>query len=168
MIELKSRYIMPLKRRRLGITDYRKRLALIKGGLPRAVIRKSLMHTNVDIIEYVEKGDRVIAHGGTVELKKFGWKNPTGNIPSSYLAGYLAGIRAKKKGIKKVNADLGRQKIVKGSRLMASIQGLIDSGLKLPVDKKLLPPKDRISGKHLKNLPEDAINAVKKAMEESL
>lgn len=165
---MKSRHIMPLKRRRLNITDYRKRLALIKSDLPRAVIRKSLKNTNVDIAEYDAKGDRIVAHGGTVELKKFGWKSPTGNTPSSYLAGYLVGIRAKKKGIKKVNVDLGRQKVVKGSRLMASIQGLIDSGLKVPVEKKLLPKKDRVMGKHLKGIPEDGVNSVKKAMEESL
>lgn len=165
---MRSRYVMPLKRRRLKKTDYRKRLALIKGGIPRAVIRKSIKNTNVDIVEYRSSGDMVLAHGNTVELKKYGWKSPTGNIPSSYLAGYLSGIRAKKKGVKKVNADLGRQRVIKGSKLMASIQGILDSGVKIPVSKKFLPKKDRLTGKHLKTIEENSIDAVKKAMEESL
>jgi len=166
--DVKSRYIMPLKRRRLKKTDYRKRLGLIKGGLPRAVIRKSLMNMNVDIAEYAVNGDRIVAHGSTIELKKFGWKSPTGNTPASYLAGYLVGLRAKKKGIKKVIVDMGRQKVVKGGKLMASVQGLVDSGLKVPVDKKFLPKKDRLYGKHLKTVAENSIDEVKKAMEESL
>jgi large subunit ribosomal protein L18 len=164
---MKSRYVMPLKRRRLKKTDYKKRLGLIKGGLPRAVIRKSIKNMRVDIAEYAVSGDKIIAHGCTVELKKYGWKSPTGNTPSSYLAGYLAGLRAKKKGIKKVNADLGRQKVIKGSKLMASIQGLIDSGVKVPVSKKFLPHNDRITGKHLKTIEENSVETVKKAMEES-
>ncbi len=167
MTEANSRYVMPLKRRRLQRTDYRKRLALIKGGMPRAIIRKSLNNMRVDIAEYKAEGDKILAHGCTVELKKYGWKSPTGNIPSAYLAGYLSGLRAKKKGIEKVIADLGRQKVIKGSRIMASIQGLVDAGVKVPVDKKFLPPKERIEGKHLKTISEEAVNSAKKAMEES-
>ncbi|MCL4334194.1 MAG: 50S ribosomal protein L18 [Candidatus Thermoplasmatota archaeon] len=165
---MKSRYIMPLKRRRLKKTDYRKRLALVKSGMPRAVIRKSIKNMLVDIAEYETKGDRIIAHASTVELKKFGWESPTGNTPSAYLAGYLVGLKAKKKGVKKVIVDLGRQKVVKGGKLMASVQGLVDSGIKVPVDKKFLPHKDRLAGKHLKTIKENAIEQVKKAMEESL
>lgn len=164
---MRSRYVMPLKRRRLKKTDYRKRLALIKGGVPRAVIRRSLKNMQVDIAEYAISGDRIVAHGSTIELKKFGWKSPTGNTPSSYLAGYLVGLRAKKKGIKKVIVDLGRQKVVKGGRLMAGVQGLVDSGLKVPVDKKFLPHKDRLAGKHLKTIIENSMDEVKKSMEES-
>lgn len=165
---MRSRYVMPLKRRRLQMTDYRKRLALIKSGIPRAVIRKSLKNMKVDITEYNVSGDKVVAHGCTVELKKYGWNSPTGNIPSAYLAGYLSGIKAKRKGIKKVIVDFGRQKVVKGSRIMASVSGLVDSGVKVPVDKKFLPHKDRTAGKHLKTIPEETISSAKKAMEESL
>ncbi|MGC8546655.1 MAG: 50S ribosomal protein L18 [Thermoplasmata archaeon] len=163
-----SRYIMPLKRRRLNITDYRKRLALIKTGVPRAVIRKSLKNMKVDIVEYRPSGDRVLAHGCTVELKKFGWKGPTGNTPAAYLSGYLAGLRAKSKGIERVYVDMGRQKVIKGSKLMASVKGLIDSGVEVPVDKKFLPSEDRIVGKHLETVAEGSVKSVKKAMEELL
>ncbi len=164
---MNSRYIMPLKRRRLQKTDYRKRLALIKSDSPRAIIRKSLKNMQVDIAEYAVNGDRIVAHGSTVELKKFGWTSPTGNMPASYLAGYLVGIRAKKKGIKHVVVDLGRQKVIRGNKLMASVQGMLDSGLKVPVSKKFLPHKDRLAGKHLKTVQENSIEQVKKAMEES-
>lgn len=163
-----SRYIIPLKRRRLNLTDYRKRLALIKTGVPRAVIRKSLKNMKVDIIEYRPSGDRVLAHGCTVELKKFGWKGPTGNTPAAYLSGYLAGLRAKRKGIQRVYVDLGRQKVIKGNKLMASVKGLIDSGVEVPVDEDYLPSEDRIMGKHLESVGEGSVNSVKKAMEELL
>ncbi len=163
-----SRYIMPLKRRRLNITDYKNRLALIKTGVPRAVIRKSLKNMRVDVVEYRPSGDRVLAHGCTVELKKFGWKGPSGNTPAAYLSGYLAGLRAKRKGIERVYVDLGRQSIVKGSKLMASIKGLIDSGIEVPVDEEFLPSDDRILGKHLESVPEGSVASVKKAMEELL
>jgi len=33
----------------------------------------------------------VLAHAGTIELKKFGWKGGTGNLPAAYLAGFLDG-----------------------------------------------------------------------------
>ena len=42
------------KRKRLGITDYKKRLSLLLSNKPRLVIRKSLKHINVQIIEYKE------------------------------------------------------------------------------------------------------------------
>ncbi len=163
-----SRYIMPLKRRRLNKTDYRKRLALIKTGVPRAVIRKSLIHMRVDIVEYRPSGDRVISHGCTIELKKYGWKGPTGNIPSAYLAGYMSGLRAKKKGITKAHADLGLQKPVKGGRLMAAIKGLIDAGLEVPVDEDMLPDESHLKGEHLNSLDSKSVEVVKKAMEELL
>ncbi len=163
-----SRYIMPLKRRRLNITDYRKRLALIKTGVPRAVIRKSLSNIRVDVVEYRPSGDRVLAHGSTIELKKFGWKAPTSNTPSAYLAGYLAGLRAKKGGIIRLHVDLGRQRVVKGSKLMASVKGLLDSGIEVPVDKDFLPDEDRLKGKHLESIAEGSVVSVKKAMEELL
>jgi large subunit ribosomal protein L18 len=163
-----GKYVMPLKRRRLLKTDYSKRLALVKSGLPRAVIRKSLKHMRVDIAEYGESGDRIISHGCTVELKKFGWKSPTGNTPSSYLAGYLAGLRARKKGVEKVVVDLGRQKVVKGSKLLASIKGIRDAGIEVPADEDFFPDDSRIQGKHLKTVGENEVDRVKKLMEESL
>jgi Ribosomal protein L18 len=163
-----SRYIMPLKRRRLNKTNYRKRLALVKTGVPRAVIRKSLKHTRVDIVEYRPSGDRVVSHGCTIELKKFGWKAPTGNLPSAYLAGYMSGLRARKKGITKVYADLGLQKVVKGGRLMAAIKGLLDAGIEIPVDEDLLPDESHLKGEHLESVDNKSIEIVKKAMEELL
>ncbi|MGC8644763.1 MAG: 50S ribosomal protein L18 [Thermoplasmata archaeon] len=165
---MNSRYIMPLKRRRLLKTDYSKRLALVKSGIPRAVIRRSLKHMRVDIAEYGESGDRIVTHGCTVELKKFGWKSPTGNTPSSYLAGYLTGLRARKKGVEKVVVDLGRQKVVKGSKLMACVKGMIDAGLEVPANEELFPDESRIQGKHLKTVGESEVERVKKVMEESL
>ncbi|MEM2056016.1 MAG: 50S ribosomal protein L18 [Thermoplasmatales archaeon] len=163
-----TRYVMPLKRRRLMKTDYSKRLALIKSGIPRAVIRRSLQHSLVNITEFNEDGDRVLVHASTIDLKKFGWKAPTGNTPAAYLAGYLAGLRAKKKGIEKVIVDLGMQNVVKGSRLVSCVKGLRDAGLIVPFDEELFPDESRILGKHLRTVDEKGVEEVKKIMEGSL
>ncbi|MEM3256000.1 MAG: 50S ribosomal protein L18, partial [Thermoplasmatales archaeon] len=104
----------------------------------------------------------------TIDLKKFGWKAPTGNTPAAYLAGYLAGLRAKKKGIEKVIVDLGMQNVVKGSRLVSCVKGLRDAGLIVPFDEELFPDESRILGKHLRTVDEKGVEEVKKMMEGSL
>ena len=47
----------------------------------------------------------------------------TSNIPAAYLTGYLCGLRARKKGIKKAVLDLGLERVVKGSRIFAALAG---------------------------------------------
>ena len=54
------RYKVPFRRRREAKTNYRHRLKLLKSGLPRAVVRKSLKHTTVQFIKY----DRDITERG--------------------------------------------------------------------------------------------------------
>ena len=95
-----ARRRVAFRRRREGRTDYRRRLRLLRAGMPRAVVRKSLNQTVVQVISYDEKGDRVLASAVSVELKDFGWTGRTGNVPSAYLTGLLAGRRAATKGIK--------------------------------------------------------------------
>ena len=51
-------------------------------------------------MEYHPEGDRVVTYAHSMELKKFGWKKNSGNIPSAYLVGLLLGKRAKEKGTK--------------------------------------------------------------------
>ncbi|MEM0128049.1 MAG: 50S ribosomal protein L18 [Thermoplasmatales archaeon] len=165
---MNSKHVMPLKRRRLMKTDYSKRLAFVKSGIPRAIIRRSLKHSLVNIAEFNETGDKILVHGSTIELKKFGWTSPTGNTPAAYLAGYLAGIRAKKKGIDRVIIDLGVQKVVKGSRILSCVKGLRDAGLSIPFEDGLFPDESRILGKHLKTVETEKVEQVKKLMEESL
>ena len=52
---------MHFSRRRRGVTDYRKRLALLKSGIPRAVVRFTNAKIMVQITEFASQGDRVLA-----------------------------------------------------------------------------------------------------------
>ena len=84
------------KRRREQKTDYKKRLALLKSGVPRLVIRKSLENMRVQIVSFNPSGDKTVASAFSAELGEFGWKGGNGNLPAAYLTGLLAGLRAKR------------------------------------------------------------------------
>ena len=149
MPKITARYKMPHKRRLRKKTDYLVRLKLVKSGLPRAVIRKSLENINIQIIKWEPSGDKVISSTSSKHLSKFGWKAPCGNIPAAYLTGLLAGFRAKEKGLERAVLDIGLQSSTKGSRLYAALKGLIDSGLSIPHNEKILPSEERITGQHI-------------------
>lgn len=140
---------MPHKRRRMQKTDYRKRLALLKSGKPRLVIRKSLENMRVQLAEFGRGGDITVASAVSSELAALGWKSGNGNLPAAYLTGLLAGVRAKKAGVKEAVLDLGLQTSTKGSRIYASLKGVIDAGMALPHSKDILPTDERLSGKHI-------------------
>lgn len=142
---------VPHKRRSLQKTDYRKRLALVKSGKPRLVIRKSLENMRVQVISYSESGDKVIASAFSPELDRFGWKMGKGNLPAAYLTGLLGGVRAKKANIKEAVLDLGLQTSTKGSRIYAALKGVVDAGLSVPHSEEVLPSEERIMGKHIQN-----------------
>ncbi len=142
-------YQVKFRRRRELKTDYRKRLALLKGRKPRLVVRKSNNAMTVEVISYEEKGDKVNAFFTSLALKKMGWNGHTGNLPAAYLAGYACAKRALKAGVKEAVLDIGLLSPVHGSRVFASLKGAIDAGLKIPADEKVFPSAQRISGKHI-------------------
>ena len=149
------------KRKKLGKTDYRKRLRLLLANKPRLVVRKSLKNILGQIVEYGDKGDKVILSAHSSELKKYGWEGNKGNIPSSYLVGLLVGTKAKKKDIKELILDMGLQNSVKGSRIYALLKGCIDAGLNIPHSKDILPIEDRIKGKHIEKFDANKFEEVK-------
>ena len=142
-------YTVPFRRKREGKTDYKARLGLLKSGKPRLVVRRSLKNILAQIVQYQPKGDVVLVSAHSNELKKFGWKLHRGNTSSAYLVGLLLGEKAKKLKIKEVVLDLGLQQSVKGTSLYAVVKGSIDAGLNVPCDKGILPPDDRLQGKHI-------------------
>lgn len=145
-----------MRRRREGKTDYRKRLALLKSGKPRAVVRKTLTKTMVQIIEYGSEGDRVIASVISPQLASHGWKHSFCNTPASYLTGLLAGKKALGKGIKEAVLDIGLSVAVKGSKDFAVLKGLLDAGMNIPHGEKILPKQEGFSGAFIhEGLPED-------------
>ena len=85
---------VPFRRRRQGRTDYRRRLRLLRSGLARAVVRKSLNQTQVQIVSYGEGGDRVLVSAVGAELRELGWTGGTGNVPAAYLVGLVIALLA--------------------------------------------------------------------------
>ena len=146
------RYRVPFRRRREGKTDYRARKALILSKLPRIVARGSLKHMIVQVVKAKTEGDEVLTSTHSKELiKKFGWKGSCGNIPAAYLTGFLCGLKALEKGIKKAILDIGLRTPSRGSRVFAVLKGLIDAGVEIPHGEEKLPDESRISGEHVAN-----------------
>ena len=143
------RYSVPFRRRREERTDYKLRKALITSGKPRAVVRVSNRFVYVQITDAEPSGDLVRAAASSRELSKLGWKGGTGNLPAAYLTGELAGRRAVAKGVKEAILDIGLKSSSKGSKLYATLKGLVDSGLKVPHSPDNLPPDERIAGGHV-------------------
>jgi len=141
------------KRKREGKTDYKIRLKLLTSKKPRLVIRKSLKNIIAQITLYDQKGDKVVTSAHTNELKKLGWKFSRSNLPAAYLLGKLIGKKAISKNIKEAILDIGLSPSVKGSIFYAVLKGAVDSGLKIPCSKEILPSEDRIKGKHIQNKP---------------
>ena len=135
-----------LKRKRLGITDYRKRLALLKSGKPRLVVRKTNANIVVQVVKYSPEGDRVVATADVRSLMKLGWRAGA-NTPAAYLVGYLAGKLARERKVREAVLDIGRHRV--SSRLFAALKGAVDAGLKVPHSQDVLPDEARIRGEHI-------------------
>ena len=60
------------RRRRQGKTDYRKRLKLIKSGIPRASVRITNTKVMIQIIDFSMKGDLILASATSKQLDGFG------------------------------------------------------------------------------------------------
>ncbi len=144
---------MQFRRRREKRTDYNKRLNLLRSGKTRLVVRKTLKHYLVQLVDYTSQGDKIVAAANSQELKKFGWTLPTGNLPAAYLTGLLCGLKAKGK-VKEAVMDLGLQGSTKGGTVYAVLKGAIDAGIQIPHDAAILPSADRINGKHIADYAE--------------
>lgn len=147
----KSTYRVEYRRKRKGLTNYQKRLKLLKSGMYRFVARKSNNTMVCQVIEYDENGDKTIAAANSIALKKYGYKGHTGNIPAAYLAGYMCGLKAKKKGVQKAIFDSGLYRSTKGSRLYAALKGFIDAGIEVNADEKVMSEERRLQGYHIEN-----------------
>ena len=146
------RYRRDFRRRIEGKTNYHKRLKLLKSRKLRVVIRASNNHVRVQVIESKLGGDNVLISAFSNELiSKYGWKVNTGNLPASYLTGYLAGLRAKNKKIEEGILDLGI--FYHKNRVLAACKGIIDAGINIPYSEDFFPEilEERIKGTHIEN-----------------
>ncbi|MBI4177403.1 MAG: 50S ribosomal protein L18 [Candidatus Aenigmarchaeota archaeon] len=141
------------RRRREKRTDYNSRLSLLRSGKTRLVVRKTLKHCLAQLVDYTPQGDKVVAAASSLELNKFGWTLPTGNLPAAYLTGFLCGLKAKGK-VKDAILDIGLHDSTKGGTVYAVLKGVVDAGIQVPHDTGILPSMERISGKHIADYAE--------------
>lgn len=147
------------RRKRSGRTDYRKRLVLLKSGLPRMVIRASNKSIQAQLVVYDENGDHVLKTARASDLVKRGWKGAVGNLPAAYLTGML--LARNVKNTEDVILDIGLQKHHKGGRLYAVAKGALDGGLKVRCSEEVFPAEDRLTGAHINEQLSTMVAAVK-------
>lgn len=155
---MKQTYQMPLRRRREQKTEYLKRIAFLKSGRVRLVVRKSNRYVQAQLVQFETKGDRTLAAAQSRELGQYGWHGAK-NLPTAYLVGFLAGRKAIAQGTREAVLDIGMKTPILGSSVFAVLKGALDAGLKIPFDASALPSEERIRGKHiagyLGQLPEE-------------
>ncbi|GAB7012600.1 50S ribosomal protein L18 [Halolamina salina] len=143
------RYKVPMRRRREVRTDYHQRLRLLKSGKPRLVARVSNKHVRAQLASPGPDGDEIHAAASSEDLSEYGWEAPTGNLPSAYLTGYLAGLRAIEAGLEEAVLDLGLNTATPGNKAFAVQEGAIDAGLEIPHSDSVLADWSRNRGEHI-------------------
>jgi large subunit ribosomal protein L18 len=81
------RYNLPMRRRRENRTDYQARRRLLASGKPRLVIRMTGKYAITQLIKAEPSGDRVLASANSAELRRFGWKAGSKDLPAAYWQG---------------------------------------------------------------------------------
>lgn len=158
------------KRRRDGETDYRRRMKLLRGETPRAVVRISNTQTICQLVEFNPDGDIVIASvNGKALVDKYSWPEDASrkSIPASYLTGFALAKNAISSGHESAILDIGLSASSKGSRVFAALKGMIDAGLEIPHGEDVLPDEDRINGVHIDASMGDKVKKSIKAIEEA-
>lgn len=150
-MKLGKTYKLKLRRRYEGKTDYRKRMSLLKSGLPRVVVRRTNYRIIVQIVDFDRRGDKTLCQASSNELEKYGWKCSKKNLPAAYLTGFLCGKRTVKLGKLRNNEavlDMGLYRSHKGGRIFSALKGIIDAGIKVPCGD-VLPEEERMIGAHI-------------------
>lgn len=157
------------KRRRKKKTDYKARLAFLKSGLPRLVVRKTNRYIIAHVVESKEAQDYTLAYVNSKELKKFGWPLSFKNLAASYLTGFLLAKKFIKKYGKqdqKLILDIGLQRSTKGSRIYACVQGMLEGGVEVLCKKEMLPGT-RVAMEYKNKKIKEILEEVKKEIEKN-
>ena len=162
-----KRQRLRFKRRRSGRTDYRRRLRMLRGGAPRAVVRVSNTQVTCQLVEFGMGGDSIVASVNGKTLVKHGW--PAGasrkSVPACYIAGYALAKSAIAAGHDSAILDIGLASSSPGGRVFAALRGMVDAGLDVPHGADVLPDDDRINGIHIDDSIAAAVESTKKAIE---
>jgi large subunit ribosomal protein L18 len=127
-------------------------MKLLKSRKIRVVIRASNNHIRTQFVQSKLGGDKILISAFSKELtSKYGWTASTGNIPASYLTGYLAGLRAKNNNIQDAIFDLGI--FYHRNRVLATCKGVLDAGIQIPNKEAFFPDNldERVKGIHIEN-----------------
>jgi large subunit ribosomal protein L18 len=157
-----------LRRRKAGLTDYRRRLRLLRSEQPRAVVRVSNTRTSCQLVTWAVEGDKVALNvTGNDLVKKFSWpdKMSKKSVPASYLVGYALGKAAIAAGHEDAVLDIGLAASTPGSRVFAALRGMVEAGLNVPHSEEILPDDDRINGAHIDEAVANAIETTKASIE---
>ncbi len=158
------------RRRKAGVTDYRRRLKLLRGRMPRAVVRVSNTRTTCQLVSWAADGDLVAVNmTGSDLVKKYGW--PEGrslkSVPASYLVGFAMGKAAVASGADEAVLDIGLAANSRGGRVYAALKGMCDAGLEIPHNEDVYPEEDRLNGAHIDDKMAKDIESTKKKIEEA-
>lgn len=140
---------LKLKRRREGLTYYRRRESAAASGRPRMVVRSSNKHVYAYLVETVAGGDRILTSANSRELRGLGWEFGLGNTPATYLTGALLAKRAASIGVNEAVLDIGLATPTRGNKLFAAAKGCSDLGLSVKCDESVIPDENRIKGRHI-------------------
>ena len=97
-------------RRSAGLTDYHRRLKLLRGGTPRAVVRITNTQVICQLVSYQEDGDQIISAADGKSLRgKYAWpaKASTKSVPAAYCTGYALAKQVQKSGHDEAVLDIG-------------------------------------------------------------
>ena len=162
-----KRQRLRFKRRRSGRTDYRRRLRMLRGGAPRAVVRVSNTQVTCQLVEFGMGGDSIVASVNGKTLAKHGWPAEASrkSVPACYIAGYALAKSAIAAGHDSAILDIGLASSSPGGRVFAALKGMVDAGLDVPHGADVLPDDDRINGTHIDDSIAAAVESAKKAIE---
>ena len=158
------------RRRKAGLTNYHRRLKLLRSLTPRAVVLVSNTRTTCQLTKFNAGGDEVVVTmTGTDLVNKFGWPADMSkkSVPASYLVGFALGKSAMKQGQDEAVLDLGLAANSSGSRIYAALKGMIDAGLDIPHSEDVLPSEERLNGEHIDDKIAKAVEKTQKKIEEA-
>ena len=155
------------KRRRTAETDYHRRSRMLRGGLPRAVVRVSNTQVTCQLVSYEPEGDRVlesITGKSLVDSHKWPSDASRKSVPACYLAGFAMAPSAISNGHSKAILDIGLAASSTGNRAYSALKGMIDAGMEIPHSEGVLASEERINGEHIGDCIAKAVAATKKSI----
>ncbi|MDE0575102.1 MAG: 50S ribosomal protein L18 [Candidatus Poseidoniales archaeon] len=157
-------------RRSAGLTDYHRRLKLLRGGTPRAVVRITNTQVICQLVSYQEDGDQIISAADGKSLRgKYAWpaKASTKSVPAAYCTGYALAKQVQKSGHDEAVLDIGLAASTSGNRVFAALKGMVDGGLSVPHSEEIFPSEERLTGAHIDKSIAGAVEKTKTAIEEA-